>query len=52
VVESTVQQHARVYTCRQQAMVNLGAGADLLDQYKVLRHKDLSVKTSVISPQE
>jgi hypothetical protein len=52
VVESTVQQHARVYTCRQQAMVNLGAGADLLDRYKVLRCEDLSVKTSVISPQE
>jgi len=48
--ESTVQHHARVYIRAWQAMVNLGAGTSLLDQYKVLRRQDLSVKTSVIAP--
>ncbi|KAH9172098.1 hypothetical protein EDB89DRAFT_1906381 [Lactarius sanguifluus] len=32
------------------AMVDLGASSSLLDRYKVLRHKDLSVKTSIIAP--
>ncbi|KAI9431800.1 hypothetical protein H4582DRAFT_2113351 [Lactarius indigo] len=48
--ESTVQHHARVYTCARQAIVDLGAGSSLLDRYKVLRRQDLSVKTSVIAP--
>jgi hypothetical protein len=50
-VESTVQHHARVYVRGRKEMVDLGAGADLLDRYKVLRRQDLSVKTSVIAPQ-
>ena len=48
--ESTVQHHARVYMCARQAIVHLGAGPSLLDQYKVLTRKDLSVKTSRIAP--
>jgi hypothetical protein len=32
-------------------MVDLGASTDLLDWYKVLKHQDLSIKTTVISPQ-
>jgi hypothetical protein len=51
-VESMVQHHAQVYTRAQQAIVDLEAATNLLDRYKVLRHKDLSVKTAVISPQE
>jgi hypothetical protein len=35
-VESMVQYHARVYNCMQQSVVDLGAEASLLDQYKVL----------------
>jgi hypothetical protein len=50
-VESTVPQHAWAYVHGWKAMVDLGAGADLLDQYKVLRRQDLSVKTTVILPQ-
>jgi hypothetical protein len=49
-VESTVQQHARVYTRARKAMVDLGASADLLDRYKVLKRQDLSVRTSIIAP--
>jgi len=49
-VESTVQHHARVYIRGRKAIVDLGAGTDLLDRYKVLRRQDLSVKTSVIAP--
>jgi hypothetical protein len=49
-VESTVQHHARVYMRARQAIVDLGADAFLLDRYKVLSRKDLSVKTSVIAP--
>ncbi len=48
--ESTVQHHAWVYIHARQVIVNLGAGTSLLDWYKVLRHQDLSVKTSVIAP--
>ena len=33
-VESTVQHHARVYTRARQAMVDLGAAANILDRYK------------------
>ncbi|KAF8257904.1 hypothetical protein EI94DRAFT_1626518 [Lactarius quietus] len=50
-VESTVQLHTHVYTCAQQAMVDLGASDNLLEQYKILRQQHLSVKTSVIFPQ-
>lgn len=50
-VESTVQHHARVYVRGRKAMVDLGAGNNLLDRYKILRRQDLSVKTSVIAPQ-
>jgi hypothetical protein len=49
-VESTVQHHARVYIRARQAMVDLGASANLLDRYKVLTRQDLCVKTSVIAP--
>ena len=49
-VESTVQHHARVYTRARQAMVDLGAAANILDRYKVLTRQDLSVKTTVIAP--
>ena len=49
-VESTVQHHARVYTCARQAMVDLGAAMNILDWYKVLRCQDLSVKTTVLAP--
>jgi hypothetical protein len=49
-VESTDQHHAQVYIRAQKAMVDLGAGANLLDRYKVLTRQDLSVKTSVITP--
>ncbi|KAI9445916.1 hypothetical protein H4582DRAFT_2052055 [Lactarius indigo] len=49
--ESTVQHHARVYMCGQQAIVHLEASAFLLDRYKVLTRQDLSVKTSIIAPQ-
>ena len=49
-VESTVQHHARVYTRARQAMVDLGAAANILDRYKVLRRQDLSVKTTVLAP--
>jgi hypothetical protein len=47
-VELTVQQHAWAYVHGRKAMVDLGASADLLDRYKVLRCQDLSVKTTVI----
>jgi hypothetical protein len=50
-VESMVQHHTWVYTHVWQAMISLGAAANLIDQYKVLRCQDLSVKTTVISPQ-
>jgi hypothetical protein len=50
-VESTVQHHARVYVRARKAMVDLGASADLLSRYKVLKRQDLSINTSVISPQ-
>lgn len=49
--ESTVQHHARVYMRARQAILDLGASTFLLDRYKVLTKQDLSVKTSVISPQ-
>jgi hypothetical protein len=49
-VESTVQHHARVYVRGRKAMVDLGAGPDLLNRYKVLTRQDLSIKTSVIAP--
>lgn len=49
-VESTVQHHARVYMRARQAIVDLGADAEMLDRYKVLRRQDLSTKTSVIAP--
>lgn len=48
-VESTVQQHARLYMRARKAIEDLGAGAPLLDRYKVLTRQDLSVKTSVIA---
>lgn len=48
-VESTVQQHARLYMRARKAMEDLGASAFLLDRYKVLGPQDLSVKTSVIA---
>ena len=50
-VESTVQHHARVYIRGRKAMVDLGAGSNLLDRYQVLSREDLSVNTSVIAPQ-
>jgi hypothetical protein len=50
-VESTIQHHARVYLRGRKAMVDLGAGSNLLDRYKVLSREDLSIKTSVIAPQ-
>ena len=50
-VESTVQHHARVYIRGRKAMVDLGAGNNLLVRYKVLTRQDLSVKTSIIAPQ-
>ncbi|KAF8272283.1 hypothetical protein EI94DRAFT_1515114, partial [Lactarius quietus] len=43
--------HASVYTHGWQAMVDLGASDNLLEQYKILRWQHLSVKTSVIAPQ-
>ncbi|KAF8264466.1 hypothetical protein EI94DRAFT_1517489, partial [Lactarius quietus] len=43
--------HTWVYTCAQQAMVDLSASDNLLEQYKVLKHQHLSVKTSVIAPE-
>ena len=49
--ESMLQHHAWVYMDAQQAIVNLGATASLLDQYKVLTWQHLSVKTSIIAPQ-
>jgi hypothetical protein len=49
-VESTVQHLTRIYIRARKALVDLGAGTDLLDRYKVLRHQDLSVKTSIIAP--
>ena len=49
-VESTVQHHARVYNCARQSMVDLGAGASLLDRYKVLQRQDLKIDTTVIAP--
>jgi hypothetical protein len=49
-VESTVQHHARVYTRARQAMIDLGAAANILDRYKVLSRQDLSVSTTVIAP--
>ena len=36
MVESTVQHHTCVYTRARQAMVDLGAAANILDWYKVL----------------
>ena len=50
-VESTVQHHARVYILGQKAMVDLGASSNLLDRYQVLSQEDLSINTSVITPQ-
>ena len=49
-IESTVQHNSQVYVHARKAMVDLGASTDLLDQYKVLRPQDLSVKTSIIAP--
>jgi hypothetical protein len=49
-VESTVQHHARVYNRARQSMLDLGAGASLLDRYKVLERQDLKTDTTVIAP--
>jgi len=49
-IESTVQHHARVYNGARQSIVDLGAEASLLNQYKVLRHQDLKTDTTVIAP--
>ena len=48
-VESTVQYHAWVYNRAQQSMVDLGAGASLLNWYKVLQRQDLKIDTTVIA---
>ena len=49
-VESAVQHHARVYNRARQSMLDLGASASLLDQYKVLGPQDLKTDTTVIAP--
>ena len=49
-VESTVQHHARVYNHARRSILNLGAGASLLDRYKVLEPQDLKTETTVIAP--
>jgi len=49
-VESTVQHHAWVYNHARQAMLDLGAEASLLDQYKVLEYQDLKIDMAVIAP--
>jgi hypothetical protein len=49
-IESTVQQHAAVYAHAQQAMVDLGASSNLLDQYKLLTRQDLTIKTTILAP--
>ena len=49
-VESTVQHHAQVYNHARQSMVDLSAEAEGLDQYKVLKHQDLIIDTTIIAP--
>src|SRR6266705_7132074 len=49
-VKSTVQHHARVYNRVRQSIVDLGAEASLLDQYKVLERHALRTDTTVIAP--
>ncbi|KAF8259195.1 hypothetical protein EI94DRAFT_1707309 [Lactarius quietus] len=49
-VESTVQHHVWVYARVQKSMVDLDAGTNLLDRYKVLRRQDLCVNTSILAP--
>jgi hypothetical protein len=50
-VELTVQHQAWVYIHGWKAMVDLGVSTDLLDWYKVLKHQDLTIKTTIISSQ-
>jgi hypothetical protein len=49
-IESMVQHHAQVYNCAQQSLLDLGANASLIDQYKVLECQDLRVDTAMIAP--
>ncbi|KAF8260226.1 hypothetical protein EI94DRAFT_1611689, partial [Lactarius quietus] len=42
--------HVQVYAHVQKSMVDLDAGTNLLDCYKVLRHQDLCVNTSILVP--
>jgi hypothetical protein len=49
-VEADVRQQARIYAWTRRKMVDLGAGAETLDRYKILRHTDLKISTAVATP--
>jgi hypothetical protein len=49
-VESSSQQHARVYSRARQAMILLGAKKDLLIKYQVLHREQLKVSTGLLDP--
>lgn len=49
-VEAIVARHSEIYRACRSAMIALGAGADLMARYQLLRDKDLKVSSAVATP--
>jgi hypothetical protein len=47
-LEANVKHHARIYSRARSALAHLGADAEILHKYKVLRKEDLKVSTAVV----
>ena len=49
-IESTIQHHAQVYALARDAMIKLGADANILNRYQILKREHLKAKTFLIDP--
>lgn len=49
-LEANLRHQVRVYTKARHALVQLGASAEILSKYQVLKPEDLKVSTAVVDP--
>jgi hypothetical protein len=49
-IENSVRRYARIYNSARQAMIRLGADAQLLGRYQVLKRSELKVSTVIATP--
>lgn len=51
-IQMSIDNAAKIYTTARSAMVMLGAGDDLLDQFQSLKREDLAASTAIANPNE